>query len=380
MQQTQYPPSQRWIPPLFRYIHQHLWDDNELAADIWNGRWSPTMFRSAIGPLADIPITKQDAQVGRNCLRTLSTTLLQLQQLIFKARTRLLSERTHGHRRQNSRQLKLPHITRPTPTPRPPKRFRSPSPTPTPTTTPWLKRTRSSLSTPSRFSSLTHPPPPPLLPPSPHPPPITLAPHPSPVLWLQTPQPPLLTTPQWTALQTRHRPHPPDTPYSSPSTANLGLPSRKRLRHSALPSPPTPGTPQPPPHLDPTLHCAPRHPPTELLTASHLSSPSTPQPPGTLRNPSPSTTSHNHLDPPHPRPPLNPTRIKRPRLRAPLSLPRMLLPHTNHPHPRRTTTHPPRAQPPNMNIDDQPPLLTSTYWRNLQTRQRPPPHSGEGRS
>ncbi len=66
IQQQRYPPAQRWIPPLFRYIHQHLWGDTEIAADIWNDRWSPEMLRSAIGHLTEIHITKHDAQVGRN--------------------------------------------------------------------------------------------------------------------------------------------------------------------------------------------------------------------------------------------------------------------------------------------------------------------------
>jgi hypothetical protein len=71
------------------------------------------MFWSTLGYLADIPIAKSDEQVGRNCLRALTSKLLDLQQLIFKARTRLLSERDRGRTKSKTRQLQLPHMTHP---------------------------------------------------------------------------------------------------------------------------------------------------------------------------------------------------------------------------------------------------------------------------
>jgi hypothetical protein len=63
-----------------------------------------------MGHLSEIPIAKSDAQVGRNCLRTLTEKLLGIQQLIFKARTRLLYEHEHGRTWRRTRQLKLPQM------------------------------------------------------------------------------------------------------------------------------------------------------------------------------------------------------------------------------------------------------------------------------
>ena len=85
IQQAHYPINQRWIPPLFTYIQHHLWNDDETSADIWSGRWSPAMFKTALGHLSDLIIPKSDAQAGRNCLRSLTSKLHELRQLIFKA-------------------------------------------------------------------------------------------------------------------------------------------------------------------------------------------------------------------------------------------------------------------------------------------------------
>lgn len=143
IQTAQYSPNQRWIPPLFRYIQHHIWNDDKTAADIWNGRWSPAMFRLAMGHLSDILIAKPDAQVGRNCLRKLTEKLLGVQQLIFKARRRLLHEREHRRMWRRTRQLQLQRMTHT------PSIFRKPQPTnqlPTsPMITrrvPWLQKTK----------------------------------------------------------------------------------------------------------------------------------------------------------------------------------------------------------------------------------------------
>ncbi len=153
------------------------------------------MFRSAIGHLSDIYVTKSDAQQGRNHLRALTTKLLELQQLLFKARTRLISEGTHARRWKTPRQLQLTHMTHHTPNLRPPNR-----PWPTTflatvaSTTPWLKKTtrHSTPDSSTTFPRPTHQHHRPRLRHTPTHPPTTIT---IPTLTFLTPQPPLLTTP-----------------------------------------------------------------------------------------------------------------------------------------------------------------------------------------
>jgi hypothetical protein len=78
-----------------------------------------------------------------------------------------------------------------------------------------------------------------------------------------------------------------------------------------------------------------------------------------------------------------PTRRKRSRQEPPtpiLRLPRRNGRTRNTPSHPRTTPPSPTSRPskrPNLNIIDQPPLLTSTYWHNLQSRQGHSPPQGE---
>jgi hypothetical protein len=361
--QDRYPPTQRWIPPLFHYINQRIWHSDEIAADIWSGRWSPAMFRSAIGHLSDLHITKSDAQMGRNSLRALTTLLLDLRQLLFKARTRLLSEGTHTRPWRQTRQLQLPRMIHPEPRARHLKRSRPTSFQATATSsTPWLKKTKR-LPTPDRPTALSrqstqHS--------RPHirqlttTTPISIIP---PAVQSHTPQPPLLTTPHWTALRKRSC-HIPLTPSPGPTPTHIQ--PRKLQRLSAAPNSPS------------TTRAS-----STFSTSTPTASITAPTPPRPRAKRSNSCTSR--------------TRQKRPRLQ-PLTLPRLLsLPRrtqstTHHPplaptpfpSQERQCQHPlPLASPPRkrprLNIADQPPLLTSTFWGNLQRRHRPPSTLDGGR-
>jgi hypothetical protein len=361
IQQTQlapYPIHQRWIPPLFRYIQHHLWNDDELSADIWSGRWSPTMFRAALGHLSDIIIPKPDAQVGRTYLRSLTTKLHELRQLIFKARTRLIIEQTRGRQAKRTRQLQLPHMIQPMPTPRQPKRRSSPN---------------DILTGPIRKKSRHFPPP--ELPQTP----LSRRPRShGPYTYRQlTPQPPLLHSPHWTALGKRHRSPLPSTPHSSMSTTATPPTPRKRLRNYLNSRPP-----RPPPLAthgrileQSHLHSTNDH---SLPTSS--TSPFQPHPQPILPLPFPTVLPRLTPEPTSIPPP---TRRKRSRQEPPTPI--LRLPRRNGrtrntpPHPRTTppsTTSRPSKRP-NLNIIDQPPLLTSTYWYNLQSRQDHLPPQGE---
>ncbi len=172
------------------------------------------MLRSALGHLSDINITKPDAQAGRHYLRALTAKIQELQQLIFKARTRILHERTRGHQSARTRQLQLPRMTHPAPNSLSTKRSRPTTFTVfTSTHVPWLKKTKHH-STPehSNTSHRITPPSRPRLRSTPAFPLDTTMPHTHPI---RTPQPPLLTTPHWTTLWKRHRPAPllPNAPH-----------------------------------------------------------------------------------------------------------------------------------------------------------------------
>jgi hypothetical protein len=158
------------------------------------------------GHLSEIYITKPDAQVGQNCLRALTAKLLQLQQLIFKARTRLLFERDRGRHLTRTRQLQLPRMTHPAPNPRQPKCSRSITfITSTINHVQWLKKIKHH-STTDHLSTPLHRITPTLQLRLRSTPAITLDPNTTHAHPLLTPQPPLLTTPHCTALHKHHGP------------------------------------------------------------------------------------------------------------------------------------------------------------------------------
>ena len=337
------------------------------------------MFKSAIGHLSEILITKPDAQAGRQCLRLLTGKLQELRQIIFKARTRLLSEHTRCRHGKRTRQLQLSHMIEPLPTSRHPKRPHSPNPSPPDTTRgPWRKKPRppqtpdSSTPQPQQASSLRRP----------------RSQH---ILFPNrqlTPQPPLLQTPHWTALRKRHRSPPPTTPDASASI-NAPTQHRKRLRgyldpiphsHSPHTSTPDQSHTETSPVIPNQQHC---HPPPHV---THHPNPTSTTSTESSLDHSPCLTRRSQ----HSTLPPSPTGRKRKRSEPPLPIHhRRLLHHNGRPShnllrpppPLSTTTDSRPNKRPNLNIADQPPLLTSTFWHNLQSRQgQLPPSSGDCRA
>ena len=54
LRHTVLPPAQRWILLLMRHAEEHLWEDSEMAGDIWNGRWSRQTISSLLLEHSDL--------------------------------------------------------------------------------------------------------------------------------------------------------------------------------------------------------------------------------------------------------------------------------------------------------------------------------------
>jgi hypothetical protein len=113
-------PSQQWPRNLLTYMEEHIWEDTELAGDLWNGRWSQQALNIILGDKGQ-EIVSRKAFIGGICKLTTIKKLLQTAQrelysiwrLILKTeqnQLQLISISRRRKRYRSSRSLTLPEI------------------------------------------------------------------------------------------------------------------------------------------------------------------------------------------------------------------------------------------------------------------------------
>jgi hypothetical protein len=55
-----FPPNHQWIQPILAFVETHLWDDTEIAGDIWNGPWSKQVLTTILGESCSMIIHPKD--------------------------------------------------------------------------------------------------------------------------------------------------------------------------------------------------------------------------------------------------------------------------------------------------------------------------------
>ena len=90
LQHQSLPKSQRWVRLLVDFAEDHMWEDTELAGDIWNGRWRRQDIDTILGRYASEVIPLEDLHQGLQWLTELTLRLQRAQQILYTARGSLL--------------------------------------------------------------------------------------------------------------------------------------------------------------------------------------------------------------------------------------------------------------------------------------------------
>ena len=87
---TPLPPTHQWIRPILAFVEMHLWDDTELAGDIWNGRWPEHLLSTILGDSCSTIIHPKDFSRSLRWVIKLTTLLQKSQREQFATRHHLL--------------------------------------------------------------------------------------------------------------------------------------------------------------------------------------------------------------------------------------------------------------------------------------------------
>ena len=87
------PRSQRWVRILVDFAEEHMWEDTELAGDIWNGRWKRQDIEDILGPHAQEVIPPEELQTALQWFTELTMRLQKAQQTLYTARGSLIHAR-----------------------------------------------------------------------------------------------------------------------------------------------------------------------------------------------------------------------------------------------------------------------------------------------
>jgi hypothetical protein len=88
LRHTVFPSAQRWILLLMHHAEEHLWEESEMAGDIWNGRWSRQTISSLLSKHSDTLIPPTDYIIAIHWLSNL--TLLQM--ALYSTRRQILCQ------------------------------------------------------------------------------------------------------------------------------------------------------------------------------------------------------------------------------------------------------------------------------------------------
>jgi hypothetical protein len=75
LQNQSLPQSQRWVRLLVDFVEDHMWEDSELAGDIWNERWRRHDIETILGRHALEIIPQEDLYQGLEWLTELTVRL-----------------------------------------------------------------------------------------------------------------------------------------------------------------------------------------------------------------------------------------------------------------------------------------------------------------
>ena len=84
------PIAQRWIRLFIDYVETHMWEDSELAGDIWNGRWHRNTISDLLGILGDAIPASHDLSAAIQWLTSLTCLLQKTQQALYTLRGHIL--------------------------------------------------------------------------------------------------------------------------------------------------------------------------------------------------------------------------------------------------------------------------------------------------
>jgi hypothetical protein len=103
LQHQSLPQSQRWVRLLVDFAEAHMWEDSEVAGDIWNGRWRRQDIETILGRHALEIIPHEDLYQGLDWLTELTVRLQRAQQTLYTARGSLIHEKTKEARVEKHR-------------------------------------------------------------------------------------------------------------------------------------------------------------------------------------------------------------------------------------------------------------------------------------
>jgi hypothetical protein len=92
LRHTVLPPAQKWILLLMQHAEEHLWEDSEMAGDIWNGRWSRQTINSILDEHSDTLIPPADYVSAMQWLSNLTLLLQKSQTALYSTRRQILRQ------------------------------------------------------------------------------------------------------------------------------------------------------------------------------------------------------------------------------------------------------------------------------------------------
>jgi hypothetical protein len=87
------PRSQRWVRILVEFAEEHMWEDTELAGDIWNGRWKRQDIEDILGSHAQEVIPPEELQTALQWITELTMRLQKAQNILYTSRGSLIHAR-----------------------------------------------------------------------------------------------------------------------------------------------------------------------------------------------------------------------------------------------------------------------------------------------
>ena len=77
------PHTQRWVSLLIDFAEAHVWEDTEIAGDIWNGRWKRQDIEDILGTDSTMIVSPEDFHLGIQWLTELTATTTSTTDTIY---------------------------------------------------------------------------------------------------------------------------------------------------------------------------------------------------------------------------------------------------------------------------------------------------------
>ncbi len=90
LRHTMFPPAQRWVSLLMRYLDDHLWEDSKRAGDIWNGRLTRQTLEDILHEHTDSQIPPAEYTSALHWLQYLTSLLQNDQTALYTTRRHIL--------------------------------------------------------------------------------------------------------------------------------------------------------------------------------------------------------------------------------------------------------------------------------------------------